>query len=522
MTARFQIDGSSRGKLIGNRVSTINLWQFQTWPTPVDEGANLSDFVETVQFMTATGGNASRDLFKDPTDFDTLDDYAFEPLLDKCQAVLDLGAKPFLKLSVPDKFSREGKVEVFGVDAYPPDDYEVYYAYILAMGKALVERFGREEVLSWGFGVLVEFENADWFHDKERTPEGSREAYFKLYDYSVAALEEALGSEVWIGAHAMACTEGLWDERDLLNHCVYDKNAKTGKVGTTIKYFAVSFYDDLPHRPHPMSLAETVARIRERAAEVGLKDLHYGVDEGRILGASKGRYKNDLTHRTVGQTYQCAYDARIFKILIDNDIDYFSMWSYSSSSPWSGYPLLYYRVAQELVKFKSSKLLTTTASCELAEGVDCSCVAGFDEESQRLHVMAYNFKYDLNYQGVVDATFALNLPMWQGKRVKVVRTEIDDRDNFFLDWLKDKEELGIPDDAFSWSPDSGCLDVGFINPEITTLYREKLRDKYKEKANRAPRTESEIMTVGDDGALTLSARMERHGTVFYQVEEAKD
>ncbi len=520
---RVNVDAANRGKIIGNKVSTVNLWQFQSFPTPPrDAGANLSEFVEHVQFMQATGGNESRDLFVDPLNRDVVDDYAFEPLLKACQTVLDLGAKPHIKLSVPDKFSRETVVDGFGVNALPPDDYEVYYRYIQAMTSALVDRFGVDEVRSWGFGVLVEFENASWFHDKEKSPEGSRDAYFKLYDYSVAALCEQLGDDVWVGAHAMACTEGLWDERDFIDHCAKDVNAKTGKSPIPIKYFAVSFYDDAPDKPHPLTLAQTVDRIRERANAVGLTDLRYGVDEGRILGATKGKLANDLTFRIVGQTYQAAYDARLFKIMIDSDVDYFSAWSYSTDAAWSGYPLIAYRVAQNVAKFKASRLLASPTEKALAEDVDCDAVAGFDEETQTLSLMAYNFKFDLNYSDSADVAFSVDAPFWKGRRVQIVETTIDDEENFFCEWLADKERLQIPDDAFSWSPDSGSLDIGWINPEYQTTYIKDLRPKYVEKANRLPRSNSREVVVGDDGKIECSATLARHAVVFYTINVLDD
>lgn len=515
---RVNVDATKRGKTIGNKVSTVNIWQFQTFQfQSEDEGANLSEFVEHVQFMQATGGNASRDLFLDPDNRDVVDDYDFEPLLNACQGVLNLGAKPFIKLSVPDKFSKETVVDGFGVNALPPDDYEVYFRYVRAMAAALVERFGRDEVRTWGFGVLVEFENASWFHDKAKSPEGSRDAYFKLYDYSVAALCDQLGPDIWIGAHAMACTEGLWDERELLDHCAKGVNAKTGESPIPIKYFAVSFYDDAPDRPHPLTLGETVARIRERANAVGLTDLRFGVDEGRILASRKGKNAGDLTFRIVGQTYQAAFDARIFKILIDSDIDYFSAWSYSSAGPWGGYPLIAYRVAQNVAKFRNAKILSVTEEKTLADGVDCDAVAAFDEGSETLLLMAYNFKYDLNYDQTADVAFDVDAPFWKGRRVKVVETTIDDKENFFCDWLADKERLQIPDDAFSWSPDSGNLDIGWIAPEYKSLYDKELRAKYLEKANLSPRTLELESVIGEDGRLSIATTLSRHAVVFYAV-----
>lgn len=518
-----RVDATKRGKTIGNKVSTVNLWQFQNFPfPPKDEGCDLSEFVEHVQFMQATGGNSSRDLFRDPDNKDVLDDYFFEPLLNACDHVLKLGAKPHIKLSVPEKYSKSAVKGAFSVNTLPPDDYEAYFRYIQAMTQALVDRFGVDEVKTWGFGVLVEFENADWFHDEGKSPEGSRDAYFKLYDYSVAALCEQLGSDIWIGAHAMACTEGLWDERELLDHCANGVNAKTGEKSIPIKYFAVSFYDDAPDKPHPMTLAQTVDRIRERANEVGLTNLRYGVDEGRILGSSKGKDSSALAYRIVGQTYQAAFDARLFKIMVESDVDYFSAWTYSISSPWSGYPLIAYRVAQHVAKYKNSKVLNFVEEKDLEDSVDCGSVAAFDEDSQTLRFMAYNFKYDLNYDATADVSFTIDAPFWKGKRVQIVKTEIDDRDNFFCDWLADKERLGIPDEAFGWSPDSGNMDTGWQDPKYRKLYFEELRPKYKEKANRPPRASVNIFKVGDDGKIECSTTLPRHGVVFYEVASVEN
>lgn len=511
----FRIQASQLGSHIGNKVSTINLWDLHGLPEETkDEGADLTKFVEHVQFMQATGGNDSRDLFQG-------EDYNFAPLLTACHRARALHAKPHIKLSVPDRMSKERKVEDFGVDVLPPDDYEVYYRYIQALAEALVKEFGKEEVRSWGWGVLVEFENASWFHDKEKTPEGSREAYFRLYDYSYAALESVLGEGIYIGAHAMACTEGLWDERDLLDHCAKERNAKTGRIGTPIRYFAVSFYDDAPDKPHPLTLAETVERIRERATEVGLKDLRYGVDEGRILGASKGHDATDLVWRIVGNTYQAAYDAHTFKIMVDHDIDYFSAWSYSSAGAYSGYPLIAYRVAERLHEFKDDRQVAVHASKQLQEGTECEAVAGFNEEDGCLHLTAYNFKFDIQYADSVEVAFTCEVPFWKRKKVEVTETLIDDRCNFFCEWLKDKEKYHISDSTFHWSPQSGCLDIGFWDAKTRQFYFEELRPKYLKMANTPPVSTTRKMKVGRDGTLHLSTQLPPHGVVFYTIRRLK-
>ncbi|MBQ9801202.1 MAG: hypothetical protein IJO40_14880 [Thermoguttaceae bacterium] len=517
-SVRFTVDATKRSDaLIGNKVAVVNVWSPNSLTLPAKgEGGDLSSFVETVQLMQATGGSAERDLFVDPANLDVLDDYRFDPLVDACRRALQLRVKPWIKLSVPAKFSRESKVGVFGVDVLPPDDYDVYYRYVRALARKLVDEFGLDEVRSWRFGVLTEFENGDWFKAADGTPESSRAAFFKLYDYSVAALDDELGGEVCVTAHAMACTEGLWDERDFFEHCAKGVNAKTGKVGTRLNIFAVSFYDDAPGKPHPMNLAETVDRVRAKARECGLNDVVFGVDEGRILASKKGAKAGDLTWRIVGQTYQAAYDARLFKIMLDNDVKYFSAWSYSSGSAWNGYPLVAQRVAENVAKFKDSKRLETTAKKTLGQGVECDAVAAFDESTQTLRLTAFNFKDDLEYADALDAEFAVSAPFWAGRDVKIVEKTVDDRINFFPQWLRDKAELGISDDVFPWSPDSGCLDSGIYDAATRQLYFEKLRPKYVEIANRPYSTER-TAKVGDDGRLTLQTTLARHGVVFYEI-----
>lgn len=516
-TVAFRVDATRPGKTIGNKVAVVNLWSLDSLaPSSTDEGCDLS-FVERVQLMQATGGSFERDLFKNPEDGSVFDDYDFSKMIATCRKALELGVKPHIKLSVPTKYSKETKIGDFGVDVYPPDDYDVWRRFVRALASGLADEFGLDEVRSWRFGVLTEFENASWFEASDETPESSREAFFRLYEHAVAGLTDALGSDLCVGAHAMACTEGLWDERDFLERCANGVNSATGEIGTQLSYFAVSFYDDAPDRPHPLDLAGTVARIREKANEVGLTDLKYGVDEGRILGASKGAKATDLTFRIVGQTYQAAYDARIFKILIDSDVEYFSAWSYSSANAWQGYPTIAHPVAVGVSKFKDSRLLPTTAEKKLAEGVDSDAVAGFDEATQTLRIAAFNFKFDLEYAESVDLSFAVSAPFWAGKNVKIVEKVVDDRSNFFVEWLKDKVRLEIPDSVFSWSPDGANLDFAISDPDARDLYFNELRPKYVEISNRPLPTETRVETVPENGELGWRVRLARHGVVFYEI-----
>ena len=184
--------------------------------------------------------------------------------------------------------------------------------------------------------------------------------------------------------------------------------------------------------------------------------------------------------------------------------------------------MIAYRVAQNVAKFRNAKILSVTEEKTLADGVDCDAVAAFDEGSETLLLMAYNFKYDLNYDQTADVALDVDAPFWKGRRVKVVETTIDDKENFFCDWLADKERLQIPDDAFSWSPDSGNLDIGWIAPEYKSLYDKELRAKYLEKANLSPRTLELESVIGEDGRLSIATTLNRHAVVFYTIKPVEE
>ena len=98
------VDATSRGGVLPNIVSNVNVWHMGTlYHNPrANADANVFDFVEYVQFMQCTGGNKARDLFIDPEDRSTLTDYKFDGLIENCRGIIALGAKPHLKLgSVP-------------------------------------------------------------------------------------------------------------------------------------------------------------------------------------------------------------------------------------------------------------------------------------------------------------------------------------------------------------------------------------------------------------------------------------
>lgn len=524
----FTVDTSELGEVLVNPASNVNVWSIQGNPfvgVKVNEENNIFEFVEYIQLMQCTGGNADRDLFKDPYDTNVLDDYDFTTLIENCRGILGLGAKPMLKLgSVPLKYSAQALEGAdFGTNIYPPDDYDVYYNYIAAIAQALVDEFGREEVLSWRFGVMTEFENSQWFMAVSGDPDESAVEYCKLYDYTVQALIDVIGEDVFVGAHAMAVTEGLWDERIFINHCAKGTNYKTGEKGSRICYLTASFYDYSPgEETSGMNFEKTMKHLKKAADKAGLENLIFGVDEGRLLtGNNNGHVDNQLLTRTVGYTYQAAYDARLYRTMFNNDINYFSSWSFLSSGLLEGNPTVSYHVASNAAKFDGARLAKTKKTYRaLFPNIEVDAVSAYDKETDTVRIMAYNFKNDAEYQNTASLKFKVKVPQFDCEKVAVTAYVIDDDCNYFDEWQEDRVKYGIGDDCFSWSPD---------DPEIgspTTLsaqwardiYFNELEAKYKECSRLVPQTfEAEVTR----GKVKLDINLDPNAVVFYEITPVK-
>ncbi len=496
---QITVDTTKQGDTVPNIVSNINQWSLSSFYSPVKSQENdIYDFVEYVQLMQCTGGEADRDLFVDPYDTSTLTDYDFSKLIQSCRGILSMGAKPLLKLGgVPLKFTRNYKMGGFDMNVYPPDDYRQYYTYIRAVIQALADEFGLEEVRSWRFGCMTECENGDWFMAQSGDPKESCEAFCKLYDYTVQAVTDVLGEQVFIGAHTMAVTQGLWDERDFIRHVAQGTNYANGKKGTHIDYISASFYDSAPgHYTGGYTLPKTIKHLRKAAEKYGLTDLLYGVDEGRILsGNTSGAGSDALLSRTCGYTWQGAYDARLFKQGIDNGLDYFSSWGWLSDS-LSGYPTVSYHIANNLYKFAGSKKADTQVIAAKAEfGAEFDCLSVYDEQSQTVRLMVYNYKNDVNYKTPAEVSLSVKVPQFAGKKIKIVRSRVNDDCNFFDEWMNDRKTYGITDKAANWSPDDPCLDstITLEDAAARQIYQRDLRAKYAECSKLTPVTTTQTL-----------------------------
>ena len=525
-------------EVIKDIYSTINQWDFsQNWTKaadnqPDDYFKKNYPYVKVVEFMTATGGSESRDLYNDPLNRDTLTDYKFDSLINACETALRQGLKPNIKTgNVPLKFCAEPFIsEQFGVNVRPPDDdkYCAYYDYIKAAADALILRFGLTEVRKWSWCVLTEYENKDWFKcEGDETGEATREAFFKLYDYSVGALQASVGKDyLVVGAHAMLCDVGHFDPRDFIEHCAYGTNYFTGEVGSQVNYWAFSIYDLGPGNysfGRRLTLTLALDFLRDKAKEVGFNSLRYGIDEGYLLFGADGKLLN-ASHVTA-QSYQGAYTAKHYKEAILSGLDWYSLWAFNTESIWGIGDNAADSVGTHTVKLGSKMAgdffvppVSITGKLKSNDN-QVDGFAGYNSGKNTIHIIAYNYNPDEFSQVGESLNFILyNVYPVDGNSVNIKCWYVDDNVNWLSQWMKDQEEHGVTDEE--WHHSKYCVDI--IHSTFSEIAQKVWYDHVKDYIEISTLTCSESTEIVKGGKLTLSANLEHHGVVFYEITGVKN
>ena len=517
----FTVDATRPGRTLPNTQQTLVVWHLDRnsfGPTKRNREHDVLEFAEYVEVMGATGGNPQRDCLRNPADRSVLDDYDFSRLVDGCRGIVSMGLKPYLKLgNVPQKFSTDNNPGSFRMNIRPPDDYAAYGRYMTACAKALLDAFGREELLRWRFAVLTEFENGGWFKDASGDAEKTFHAYCRLYETTVDAFTRTISPDLTFGVHAMAVIEGLWDERKFIRYAAERK--------LPLKFVTASFYDEYPGKfttGHP--LPRNIARLREAAEAAGLTNLFYAVDEGRLLYGKTRKKKGDhLTLRIVGDTYQAAYDARIVKQLFDSGAEYFAAWGYLSgpNTHFDGLPSVSFHVARESARFKGMRRLPVSKAGCAAPGVEADAVAALSPDGSTMRIMAYAFTNDLFATGTTRIGISVvPPPTWKGRKGRVTRCVVDDDANWFDEWRAERKRLNIGDERFSWSPDdpSPACSPGLSSAKDRAFFRKEIEPRLR------PCAELKHVTVplltAADGSISLSSELPANAVLFVELQQA--
>jgi len=485
------IDCATNKEIIGNRFSNISLWHylgttpderlFHEWAEkmPLNWLKDNYPWIEEIQLFIATGGSYlghrrssgdsdisefNRDLFKDPSDRSVTDDYDFTPLVRACRNILNQGVKPLIKLhGVPIKYSSEPQIDWFRVNIRPPDDYQVFADYITALITALIEAFGDEEVLKWRWFIGTEMENGTWWKAYDGTGDSSRDEFCKLYDWTLFAMEKVLGVGTFeVGSHAMMTGEstgGIWDPADFISHCEEGTNYATGKKGSRMTMFAISYYDKCPTELEgissnlspsaDLSLFEAqVARTRNVLDKRGFLDVPIEVSEGGFCFGSDGKW---LWHGlSVGGMFDASWTALSFFKMLQSEVSLWSRWSYlRTSGLFHGLENASTHALRMISSMQDDNLIQLTE-----EGKELSFLCSYHQEQKIIRVLLVHHAPDMEKRGT-DMEYNLTLKNTPfTKEVDIEEINLKELEgDFWPLWIEDKTHFGLEKDDFIYSED---------------------------------------------------------------------
>ena len=228
--------------------------------------------------------------------------------------------------NVPIQMSKDPTLGGFGVNTKLPNNLTEYSEYIQGFAAAALVRYGAAELREWKWGVLTEFNNRDWFDD------GGPEGYFQLYDWTVCGLLAALSPANAmgdVGAHACSsCGNGAWDARKLITHVTTGTNYCSKAKGSQLDFLSNSFYAMKPETWSAANFHGVMQPLRDALDAAGLAHVPLGIGEGRIIAQAD---HTTLPSRAVGSTYQAAFDATLFKAMLDVRVSWYSRWAVNTN-----------------------------------------------------------------------------------------------------------------------------------------------------------------------------------------------
>jgi xylan 1,4-beta-xylosidase len=169
----------------------------------------------------------------------TIVDHIFDAFeSDGIKPIVEIGFMPEALSTHPKpyrhNFPQDSVSSIYTGWAHPPSDYRKWAELVYQFVNHLRQRYGDAETRSWLWEVWNEPDIGYW--------QGTPEEYFKLYDFSAAAILRALpGAQIGgpdsTGPASPRAAEFL---REFLEHCARQTNFATGKFGAPLDF--ISFH----------------------------------------------------------------------------------------------------------------------------------------------------------------------------------------------------------------------------------------------------------------------------------------
>jgi xylan 1,4-beta-xylosidase len=198
--------------------------------------------------------------------FDTYHEFRIKPLV-------QIGFMPEALSTHPQPYRHTfPQGSIFTGWAYPPKDYQKWADVVFHFAAHLRDRYGEAETKTWLWEIWNEPDIDYW--------KGTPEEYFKLYDFSAAAILRALPSASVGGPDTTgpASPKAADFLRKFLEHCAHQQNLATGKIGSPLAF--ISF--------HPKGATEWL----EDHVQMGVARQLASIEQGFKIVASFPEWRN--------------------------------------------------------------------------------------------------------------------------------------------------------------------------------------------------------------------------------------
>ena len=346
--------------------------------------------------------------------------------------------------------------------AYPPKDYKKWSELIYHWVAHCIKRYGEPEVKKWYWEVWNEPNISYW--------KGTREEYFKLYDYTAHAVKRALPA-ARIGGPTS--TGPGWNKaadflKAFLQHCEDGKNYATGKTGSPLDYitFHAKGNPKVVNKQVQMNMSAQLKDV-EKGFEIvnefpSLKNLPVMIGEFDPEGcaACSVDYSPENAYRngTMYSSYTAAAFAQLYKMVRKYNINLIGAvsWSFEfENQRWFGgfrdlatngvdKPVL--NVFRMFGKMKGDLLevnneegipLQTIVDSSVRNQPYVDALSTIDSDT--MYVMLWNYHDDENKKTV--AWIKLNLENLDGKQATVTSYLVDENhSNAYTIW----KNMGSP------------------------------------------------------------------------------
>lgn len=339
--------------------------------------------------------------------------------------------------------------------AYPPKDYNKWAELVYQWVKHCVARYGKKEVESWYWEVWNEADGYYW--------KGTRDEFFKLYDYSADAVKRALPTARIGGPNT---TGGAMKWLDaFLKHCLYEKNYATGKTGSPLD--AILFHakgsPKLVNGVVVMSIRSQLRNITDNFQVIAkypeLKNLPVILGESDPEGCAACGMATDpqnaYRNGTMYSSYTAASFARKYEIARQYNINLVGAvtWAFEfEDQPWfygfrdlatNGVDKPVLNVFRMFGRMKGKQVMAESNRRYVLKDVldssirrpdtDVGALASKDQQSAA--VMIWNY-HDADEKGTV-VPVSLTINQVKAKKVKLTHYRIDDQhSNSYERWKK--------------------------------------------------------------------------------------